>query len=385
MRVSWFVFSGFRVFYIGYIVWRDVYISLGGYWVLIALGTPSKEELRKIQLTGGSTYIVSLPKGWVEGMGLGRGSVVSVSRMDDLTLCIQPRDAERGGEVRRAVLTVTDDHTPENITRKVISAYLIGYNVIQLRNPVKRLDMAQRYAVKDFVRKKLMGTEILSDLPQELTLQVLLSRYELSVKDALRRMSLIAASMHRDAVETLSSGDAQIAREIVAMDDEVDRFGLYIIRLLKAAAVEPRAVREIGLSTPRETLGYRLITKSVERMADHAVNIATNSLALTMASLDEALLGELGDLSERAVGVFEDAIESLFEWDYAGAEGVMGRAEGIRGLEAEAIQLIIKGAGAGDVPALRLVLESIMRTAEYGADVAEVVLNLTIGDEIREA
>ena len=104
-----------------------------------------------------------------------------------------------------------------------------------------------------------------------------------------------------------------------------------------------------------------------------------------MASLDEALLGELGDLSERAVGVFEDAIESLFEWDYAGAEGVMGRAEGIRGLEAEAIQLIIKGAGAGDVPALRLVLESIMRTAEYGADVAEVVLNLTIGDEIREA
>jgi len=96
MRVSWFVFSGFRVFYIGYIVWRDVYISLGGYWVLIALGTPSKEELRKIQLTGGSTYIVSLPKGWVEGMGLGRGSVVSVSRMDDLTLCIQPRDAERG-------------------------------------------------------------------------------------------------------------------------------------------------------------------------------------------------------------------------------------------------------------------------------------------------
>jgi len=33
------------------------------------------EELRKIQLTGGSTFIVSLPKGWVKKMGLGKGSV----------------------------------------------------------------------------------------------------------------------------------------------------------------------------------------------------------------------------------------------------------------------------------------------------------------------
>jgi hypothetical protein len=32
---------------------------------------------------------------------------------------------------------------------------------------------------------------------------------------------------------------------------------------------------------------------------------------------------------------------------------------------------------------LRLIVESVMRTAEYGADVAEVVLNLTIRDEIR--
>ena len=37
----------------------------------------------------------------------------------------------------------------------------------------------------------------------------------------------------------------------------------------------------------------------------------------------------------------------------------------------------------GDVPALRLIVESVMRTAEYGADIAEVVLQLTIEDEIR--
>jgi Na+/phosphate symporter len=228
-----------------------------------------------------------------------------------------------------------------------------------------------------------VGTEILSDLPQELTLQILLSHTELSVKDALRRMCIIAASMHRDAVSTLAEDNSQLAREIVAMDDEVDRFGLYIIRLLKAAVVNAGILKEIGLGSPRESLGYRLITKSVERMADHAVKIAENSLALTLMTLDEEVLKELRAVSDTAVGVFEDAVDSLFEGDYSTAEEVMTVALEGRSREAEIVQMIIKKAPPVDVPELRLILESILRTAEYGADIAEVVLNMTVESEIQ--
>jgi phosphate uptake regulator len=342
----------------------------------------AQEEVRKLQLTGGSTYIVSLPKGWVERMGLMKGSHVSITQIDDMTLSLKPEGVGREEEPRRAIIAVSDEMIPKNVVRRVVSAYLIGYNVILIRNPVKRIDLAQKLAVKDFTRKKLIGTEILSDLPRELTLQVLLSRSELSVTDALRRMSVIAASMHREALSALGSDDSQLAREVVAMDDEVDRFGLYIIRLLKAAAVEPYSIREIGLTSAREGLGYRLITKSVERMADHAVNIAQNSLMLTLSGLRDDLIGGLESLSDEAVGVFEDSIEALFDWSYASAERVIGKAERIRGKETEVVQRIIKNAASGDVPALRLIVESVMRTAEYGADIAEVVLNLTIRDEI---
>ncbi|RLI09159.1 PhoU family transcriptional regulator, partial [Candidatus Bathyarchaeota archaeon] len=155
------------------------------------MGDVAKEDVRKIQVTGGSTYIVSLPKSWVEQMGLRRGSTVNVVQMDDLTLCIQPKGARTDERARRAVITVSDSVSPESLVRRVVSAYLIGYNIIQIRNPSKRIDLVQRYTVKDFTRKKLVGTEILSDLPRELTLQVLLSYAELSVKDALRRMSII--------------------------------------------------------------------------------------------------------------------------------------------------------------------------------------------------
>ena len=343
------------------------------------------EEARKIQLTGGSTYIVSLPKNWIEKTGLKRGSIVSISEKDDMSLTIHPKVSKREEKLKRAIINVSDEMSPESLVRRVVSAYLVGYNIIQLKNPEKRIDSAQRYTVKEFSRNKLVGTEILSDLPNELVMQVLLSHAELSINDALRRMAIIASSMHRDAISTLSGENLQLAKEVISMDDEVDRFSLYIIRLLKAAVSDNRVLKEVGLNSSRECLGYRLITKSVERMADHAVNIAYNSLELNPSKLSEEVLKELKSLSDRALKVFEDAIEHLFEMNYAAADKVMEEAEEIRMMEKNVVQKIIKNAAQEDVPSLRLIIESILRTAEYGSDIAETVLNMTITREIKEA
>lgn len=361
-----------------------MYITIYYITSIVMSGGAPGEEMRKIQLTGGSTYIVSLPKSWVQQLGLERGSLVSITRANDLSLQIQPIGAERAERPRRAIVTVSGEDNPESVIRRVVSSYLLGYNIIHVRAPGSRMGSEHRFAVKDFTRKKLMGTEILSDLPQEVTLQVLLSYSDLSVKDALRRMGVIAASMHREAIGTIGSDDARLAREIISMDDEVDRFSFYIIRLLKVAVVDGVVLRESGLRSPRECLGHRLITKSVERMADHAVKIATNSLTLTMANLNDEVLDELRGLSESALGVFEGAVEALFEEDYSNADGVLERAIETRAMEAGVVQKIIKNASPEDVPALRLILESIIRTAEYGADIAEVVLNMTVQGVIRE-
>jgi len=343
------------------------------------------EELRKVQVTGGSTFIISLPKPWVEQMGLRRGSVVRITQKDDLTLCMTPEGVEPSETQKRVIIAPSPDDTSESIVRRMVSAYLMGYNIIQIKSTQNRLDGGQRFSVKSFTRKKLVGTEILSDLPNELTLQVLLSYAELSVKDALRRMSVIAASMHRDAIVALSMDDLNLAREIVAMDDEVDRFNLYIIRLLNVAVINSYILKESGLRSPRECLGYRLITKSVERMADHAVNIAHNRLELTLSTVDAEIFNELKKLSEFALGIFEKAMDAVFSENYQEADDILNRAQQTRAMEASILHLIFKHAPPEEVPALRLIVESIMRTAEYGADIAETVLNMTVRDAIYEA
>ena len=345
----------------------------------------SDEELRKIQVTGGSTYIISLPKAWIDQMGLKRSSVVSIIQRDDMSLSIQPKGIESPERVKKVIIVIQLGEKPESVVRRLVSSYINGYNIIQIRSTEKRIDLESRFAVKDFVRKKLVGTEILSDLPNELTLQILLSYSELSVKDSLRRMSIIAASMHRDAVQTLSTDNPRIAKEVVNMDDEVDRFSFYVIRLLNVASMDAHVLKESGIKTPRQCLSYRLITKSVERMADHATNIAQNRLALHLVPINDEILAELNRISLSAIKVFEASMESLFDEEYSEADEVMEAAEETRGMEDEVIHKIVKLAPVEDVPQLRLIVESIMRTSEYGADIAETVLNMTVSDAVTEA
>jgi phosphate uptake regulator len=215
-----------------------------------------------------------------------------------------------------------------------------------------------------------------TDSPTDLTLQILLNYPELSVESALRRMAIIAGSMHREAVACLKNLDYSAAKAVVETDREVNRFSLYILRLLKMAVTNVRLVKEIGLSNPRECLGYRLIAKSVERTADHATKIAENVLSLKNP-ISPALLQNVNGLSSLSISMFESSVEALFRHDYNQAESVIEKISQIHKLEKDAV-ISSNAVNIEEIPNVRLLIESIRRTAEYASDISEVVLNLNV-------
>jgi phosphate uptake regulator len=335
------------------------------------------EETRKLQFTGGSTYILSLPKRWITQNQLKRGSVIKLREEEGGLLSIIPTDAATQQKPSEAYIKTTLKDSPDLVIRKIVSAYLVGYSMIHINaEKQKQLSVKQRHEIKDFSRHKLVGTEIVTDTPQELTLQVLLSYPELSVQSALRRMSIITASMHRDAISALGALDRQQANEVMTTDNEVDRFNLYIVRQLKTAIQTPRIIKEIGLQNARDCLGYRLVTKSVERTADHAADIAENVLSLRRR-LEPETLEKLERMSNIAISMFETAVEALFRQDFALAESIVEKTKEVISIEKEAV-VSSQRMDVQEAPHLRLIIESIRRTAEYASDIAEIVLNLTV-------
>jgi phosphate uptake regulator len=321
---------------------------------------------------------LSVPKKWINQNQLKKGSVIRLREEEGGVLSIIPSDAAAAPQKKdEAIIKVSPKDPADTIVRKTVSAYLVGYNMLHIKaEKQKQLSVKQRHELKSFSRHMLVGTEIVTDTPEELVLQVLLSYPELSVQSALRRMSIIAVSMQRDAITSLKGLDNQHAKETIATDNEVDRFNLYVIRQLKTAIQNPRIIREIGLKTPRDCLGYRLVTKSVERAADHATSIAYNVL-LMKKKLEPETLEKLEQMSDIAVAMFETAIESLFRGDYMLAESIVEKTKQVASLEKEAV-LSSQKIDVEDAPHVRLIIESIRRIAEYASDIAEVVLNLTV-------
>ena len=186
--------------------------------------------------------------------------------------------------------------------------------------------------------------------------------------------------MHKDAMTALKNMDYQVASDVRATDYEVNRFHLYIIRQLKIAIQNPRIVTEIGLEKPKDCLGYRLITKMVERTADHATNIA-KYVQLLKRQLNDEFLIAIQEMNQVAISSFETSIESLFRRDYLLADSVISKANSIIELEHKVL-ISSKETDIEEAANLRLVIESVRRIAEYSMDIAEIVLNMTVDSVI---
>lgn len=341
------------------------------------------KEVRKVQFTGRSTYVLSLPKKWIEEMRLKAGDQVTLVRELDNSLSIVPVAGGQPESPSEATAIIAPGDGSSTLKRKVVSMYLAGYNIIHLKLKSGRISPVLRDAVREVVRRNLVGTEMIADASDNITLQVLLSLPELSVNTAIRRMYLIASSMHKDAMSSLSELNHELAREVIKSDDEVDRFSLYVLRNLVMATQNGRVLREMGLKNPSDCLSYRVAVKSIERVADHACGIADKAIKLK-EKVPKDSLQKTEKMSQLALAVLGDSVEALLRRDYQLADKTVDAVEGIRKLEEDAVAAVEKDR-VRDPASIKLALENIRRTAEYASDIAEAAMNETIEEVIEKS
>ena len=333
-------------------------------------------EVRKIQFTGRSTYILSLPKRWMQEMHLKPGDPVNILREANNSLSIIPHAERSSSLASEATAVILEKENVTSLQRKVISIYLAGYNTMHLKSKTGRISPAQRDAVREVVRRNLVGTEIIADSSDAITIQVLLTLPELSVNTAVRRMFLIASSMHKDAMLSLSEMNHELANAVIKSDDEVDRFSLYILRNLVIATQNERVLREIGLKRPADCLSYRVAVKSIERIADHSFGIAENCLKIgRQQEISKEVFEKIEKMSQLSLVIFNDSVEAFLRRDYVMADSVVDKVENIRSVENDIISILNReDKMTSNEPVnsnIRLILEDIRRTAEHASDIAE--------------
>ncbi|MFB5629005.1 MAG: PhoU domain-containing protein [Nitrosarchaeum sp.] len=343
-----------------------------------------REETRKIQFTGKSSYIVSLPKQWIKDLGLKQGDQIRMVRKDASTLEIYPSKFEtRLQKKEDATIEINDEET-STVVRKLISLYFLGYKTINIKPKSGRLNPNQRNSVKEAVKRMLMGSEIISDSISGITIQVLVNLLELSVDGAIKRMIHLAKSMSNDAILAMNENNLELAQEVINTDDEVDRFGFYIIRQLKIAIQNEHMLKEMGFRNARDCLGYRLVVKNIERTGDHAAFIANDILEFKKPVKKE-IVEKIQEMNEFALSVLDESCLALFKEDYVQAEKTIERTNDIAKYEKKVRDASKSLKDDEEIYRVRRITENIRRISEYASDIAEIVLNMNIEKALKKA
>lgn len=229
-------------------------------------------EFRKIQFTGRSSYIISLPKKWVKENNLKQGDVVPIVINPDGSLLILPKEPKEVSESKE--LIISKDISPDMAIRLLISAYIQGYDVID----VKFTEDMPLYKVK--IRgtiQNLPGLEIILEEPLRIISKSLLADEEVNLREIIERLASILLSMIEDLMLISEFEKKEVLRDINGLENELDRFYFLTLRTVNKILSGGSIARDDELIKRNfDLLGVLFIVRNIERIGDHMVRIAEN-------------------------------------------------------------------------------------------------------------
>jgi len=338
----------------------------------------TREVVRKVQLIGRSTYVVSLPKSWAKRVGLERGATVSIVLEPDGSLRIVPPPLQ---EAKRpeSKLQVREGVSEGALIRELMSRYLAGFKVIRVSLPPN----AKRYreVIRRVVSSKMIGVELLEEGERSMILQVLVNVEELPVNSVIQRMGQVTSGMIDDSMEGLLTKNVGLLEDVVERDDFIDKLYLYLLRQLNAGVRGFVSVEEIGLRSLEEIIEYAVAGKSLERSADHAQKIAVNAKSLIEARiLISGLEGELESMAKLAKEIFQSSIRCFTGRDREKALALLDEYPP-KLVEAEQRfleRILEEPCDARRHMVVRLIADSLRRICDYSMDILEATIDLAL-------
>ena len=131
------------------------------------MSSKSYTETRKVQKTGGSTLIVSLPKKWTEDTGLKAGSQIKLMNQPDGSLVINP-SLDVSENIKDVKVLESSQEKSSHLFRSLIGIYLTGSTEIKVIGK-PRLTVTQRKEIRKF-SSYVIGFEIVEEEGNEVLL-----------------------------------------------------------------------------------------------------------------------------------------------------------------------------------------------------------------------
>lgn len=330
-------------------------------------------ETRKVQLSGGTTYMISLPKSWASEHGIEAGSVLSLRPNEDGSLLVETESDNGTCDLSTTLDVATATETA--IRQQVLSLYSIGCESVTLTDHTGHCASVHQ-AVEDTI-SGLSGFEMLESTEKTIRLTNLVDAENVDVRKISLRMRLVALAMQRDAVSAVTTGDKSLADRVVERDTEADKLFAMVTRYFRRALSDLREVEK--LSQTRDNLyEYYYVCRQLERIADHAEKIAgfvTDPDAPTPDGYAEEI-SRIGDRSRTLVDNAADIV--LAGGDLNDAQAVAEKRTSLVADIETVHRHLYEHNQSDEAYVAGMIFDSLRRTAEYGANIANIGTQRTL-------
>ena len=324
-------------------------------------------ETRKVQKTGGSTYIVSLPKEWIDKHGIQVKDTIGILSQPDGNLLITPYISS-DKLVREKKFDIDEINNSNFLFRLLVGAYIMGYNIIEVVSS-KKIESQLRDTVINF-RKITIGTEIIEETDNKIIIKDLLDPKEMPFEKTIRRMYILANGMHEDALKALETGNKRLAEKVIESDDEIDRLNWLVERQAHIVLRDIILCQKLGI-TLEDASNYKFIGRFLERIADHAVKIARNVLLIDYQKIDKALYKNIMNASRISLDLLNMSLDAWLQNSLTLANENIESTKKLT----KACNFIKINPNSEYLVEIGFIIESIRRTGEYSSDISEIIIN----------
>ncbi len=310
--------------------------------------------------------MVTLPKEWAQSVGLKKNDSVTLVPQSNGGLLISVGGKTAPAVDRRIIDAVG---SPTALYRQLIGAYIAGHSEIVVESD-HGLSGDRLQAVSTFTQTSI-GMEIMEEDENHVIIRDLVDHTEVPPMKNVRREYVLVRKMLADVFAAAGTADMAALQGMVDRDTEVDRIHWLIQRQSCIHQGDITLSARMGLDL-RQVTGCVNMSKTIERMGDHAVLMADHLIKMVRDKSSLETGQALHALGPELLGLFDRTVQAWLDRDAAAAE--QGITDGNKAVK-HITQVFSVPADGSDAQEAGLIAGSAKRLAEYCLDISESAIN----------
>jgi phosphate uptake regulator len=304
-----------------------------------------------------------------------KGETVSFNIQRDRSLVIYP-SALKKTQQKELTLNIAQNEEEILITQKILGAYLNGYTGILL-NSQGIFNIPQTKAIRNMTGRLYM--RVMEANAKKVYIQSIMDESKTSLKQAVERMHLISRSMCEGAFTSLKSNDVALAKSSFSLDDDVDQFAFFILRILRSAAQNPHLANELHID-PLDCMDYQMLVSRMEHASDYAADITRHIIMVNGAkqTIPVDVLALMVSVGEEVTNLYAKAVEAFFLKNIDTAVDIMKYRQKLDKLDVEITSKAFTGqqkSAAELVCGISSIRDNTKRIAHCAFSIAEISVN----------